>query len=308
MATIREYFDSDFGYTAKIHCRILVGKSTVEARVLYDFAGYKAFLACYMPGESLTLTDYTNLLKAIHYGASLTFDGKVTLPSIQQFPGALKIHNLPNTIEVLARFHGDPNWVSTSEIATSTSVLIYSESDLGDNELLRLKDEGRALGHHVQLRSPLHAEERTLSEVPLAFISYDSRDRDFAHAIAVQLRRMMCPVWYDEFSLMVGDNLRDKIEKGLKECRKCVLILSPNFFSNGGWTRKEFDSIFTREILEQQNLVLPVWHGVTKVTVYDYSPSLLNVKGVEWTLGEDEVCRRLSLAITDRKPRNWSTL
>lgn len=139
-------------------------------------------------------------------------------------------------------------------------------------------------------------------------ISYDSRDRAVAHAIAVQLRRMMCPVWYDEFSLMVGDNLRTKIEKGLKECRKCVLILSPEFFSNAGWTRKEFDSIFTREIIEEQNLVFPVWHGVTKHTVYDYSPSLLNVKGVDWTLGEEEVSRRLLLAITDRKPRNWSTL
>jgi TIR domain len=59
----------------------------------------------------------------------------------------------------------------------------------------------------------------------------------------------MCPVWYDEFALKIGDNLRDSIERGLKECRKCVLVLSPNFLTNGGWTKKEFDSIFTREIL-----------------------------------------------------------
>ena len=50
---------------------------------------------------------------------------------------------------------------------------------------------------------------------------------------------------------------------------------------NRGWTKKEFDSIFTREILEQRNLVLPVWYQVTKDLVYDYSPSLLNVIGLD---------------------------
>jgi hypothetical protein len=108
----------------------------------------------------------------------------------------------------------------------------------------------------------------------------------------------MCPVWYDEFSLKVGDNLRNSIEKGLRECRRCVLVLSPNFFSNKGWTKKEFDSVFTREILEEKQLVLPVWCGVAKQEVFDYSPSLLNVKGLNWKeLGEDEACRRLFLAI-----------
>jgi hypothetical protein len=50
-------------------------------------------------------------------------------------------------------------------------------------------------------------------------------------------------------------------------------------------TRGEFNSIFTREIVEEKNLVLPVWYKVTKELVYNYSPSLLNVKGVDWELG-----------------------
>jgi len=92
--------------------------------------------------------------------------------------------------------------------------------------------------------------------------------------------------------------LRESIEKGLKECNKCILILSPNFISNKGWTKKEFDSIFTREILEEQKLVLPVWYGVKKHDVYDYSPSLLNIKGANWNdMGEKEVCRQLYNAI-----------
>jgi len=36
----------------------------------------------------------------------------------------------------------------------------------------------------------------------------------------------------------------------------------------------EFNSIFTREILERRNVILPIWHGVSQKDVYDYSPSL----------------------------------
>lgn len=142
---------------------------------------------------------------------------------------------------------------------------------------LKLELEGLELGHNVQFRSPRHAMLRSRSERPVAFISHDSRDDDIARRIAIGMGKRRCSVWYDEFTLRAGDNLRDTIEKGLKECHKCIIVLSENFFSNGGWTKKEFDSIFTREILEETNLILPVWLRVGKTEVYDYSPSLLNV-------------------------------
>jgi hypothetical protein len=183
----------------------------------------------------------------------------------------------------------------------SKRVFIYSESDLSEGEILRLQAEGLTLGHDVEFRSHRHVMERSRSERPVAFVSHDSRDGDIARRIAIGLQKMRCSVWYDEFSLRVGDNLRDSIEKGLKECHKCIVVLSTNFFSNGGWTKKEFDSIFTREILEQTNLVLPVWFGVNRNEVYDYSPSLLNIKGLDWArLGEDEVVRQLCLSISAR--------
>jgi hypothetical protein len=114
----------------------------------------------------------------------------------------------------------------------------------------------------------------------------------------------MCPVWYDEFSLKVGDRLRENIERGLKECKKCIIVLSPNFCNNRGWSKREFDSISIRETLTNQNLILPVWHGVSKEEIFDYCPSLLDVKAVEWNKVEaDDVCRQLGQAIqvTDRQ-------
>jgi hypothetical protein len=138
-------------------------------------------------------------------------------------------------------------------------------------------------------------------EKPLAFISHDSLDKDsVARPLTITLQKMLCPVWYDEFALRVGDPLRESIEKGLKECKKCVLVLSPHFLSNNGWTKREFNSIFTREILEDARLVLPIWCGVTKEQVYEYSPSLLNVKAIIWDESKlEDICRQLNRVITE---------
>ena len=103
----------------------------------------------------------------------------------------------------------------------------------------------------------------------------------------------MCPVWYDEFSLKIGDSLRESIEKGLKECSKCILILTPNFLSNGGWAKREYDSIFTRELVERQNVILPVWHSISVDDVYKYSPVLADRLAVHWSMGVEEVSRKL---------------
>ena len=133
------------------------------------------------------------------------------------------------------------------------------------------------------------AESRSIHERPLAFISHDSRDRaDIAHPLALMLEERNCPVWYAEFSLRVGDSLRESIERGLKETRKCILILTPNFLKNEGWTKREFNSVFTRELLEKSNVILPVWHEVTQQQVYDYSPSLADKYALYWSAEDKE--------------------
>ncbi len=153
-------------------------------------------------------------------------------------------------------------------------------------------------GYYLSIRDREYARKRSASEKPLAFISHDSRDKDgLVRQLAHEMVRLMCPVWYDEYSLKVGDSLRASIEKGLKEARKCIIILSPNFLSNEGWSKAEFDSIFTREILERTNVILPVWHNVGAKEIYNYSPRLADKVGLPSSLGVEELARRLSGAV-----------
>ncbi len=145
----------------------------------------------------------------------------------------------------------------------------------------------------------MFAEKRSQLERPFAFISHDSRDKDeIARPIAIHLKKLMYPVWYDEFSLNVGDSLKESTEKGIKQCGKCIVVLTPNFFSNKGWTKMEFDSIFTKQILQRTNLILPIWHKVSVTEVFDYSPSLADKVGLQSSLGVEEISRQLYHAIT----------
>lgn len=300
MATIREYYEKDFGFSTKMHIRLPFRDDSIEGIIHYDFNGFSAFLSCFVPGTEKNVTYFIDFLSSISFGTTqVTFDSKITLPSAKEFPGQMRIENKTD-IEVQEKFFGDLNWVSTKNINASRRIFVYTESNLNQQDLSLLKEKAQELGHDLQFREETFRMERSKHERPLAFISHDSNDKEeIAKKIAVKLQKMLCPVWYDEFSLNVGDNLRESIEKGLKECKKCILILSPSFISNKGWTKTEFDSIFTRQIMEEQNLVLPVWFNIEKENVYNYSPSLLNIKGLNWNkLGEEEVCNQLYRVIT----------
>lgn len=299
MATLHQYFETDFSNTVRIYVAIEVDGEPIESVLLVDFAGQMAYLSCYVEGTDRPLEYFLKLSEGLKYGKTqLTLDGRIYLPAAKLFPGQLHVVNSPN-FELRAQFHGDPTWISYTELQATRRVFIYSETNLTEEQVLSFKERGESDGHAIQFRSVGYVNARTQSEKPKAFICHDSHDKDeVARKIAMNLERMLCPVWYDEYSLNIGDNLRDKIEQGIKTCQKCILVLSPNFFSNNGWTKKEFDSIFSREVLEGRQLVLPVWFNVTREQVYEYSPSLVNVKGANWNSdGEEEVCRKLYRAL-----------
>jgi len=302
MAALRQYFDTDFNSSIRLHVSFQYDNDVIECALLYEVSAATAFLICYIPNEDAPFEYFLGLLKAIEFGRTqLTFDHQVKLPSGKEFPGELRFQNLPKKLIVEYRLFGDPAWKNVKDIKTTNRIFIYSETNLSDKQIAGLQIEAIKLGHDLQFRDKQYVEGRIRFEKPIAFISHDSRDKNqIAQPIAITLQKMMCPVWYDDFSLVVGDGLRESIEKGLKECKKCILVLSPYFLTNNGWTKKEFNSIFTREILEDTRLVLPIWHGVTKNQVYEYCPSLLDVKAIHWDESKvDDICRQLYRVITD---------
>ena len=63
------------------------------------------------------------------------------------------------------------------------------------------------------------------------FISHAYEDKDdFVRELAFEQQKMEYSVWYDEFSLTVGESLTKSINKGIKNSLCGIVVLSPHFF------------------------------------------------------------------------------
>ena len=66
------------------------------------------------------------------------------------------------------------------------------------------------------------------------FICHASEDKDgFVRSLADTLRTNHVDVWYDEFTLKVGDSLREAIDRGLTSSRFGIVVLSPTSRNDG---------------------------------------------------------------------------
>lgn len=128
------------------------------------------------------------------------------------------------------------------------------------------------------------------------FISHASEDKEvFVRPLAAALGESGLSVWYDETTLRVGSSLRRAIDEGLAKSRYGVVVLSHAFFSKD-WPQQELDGLFSREI-EAVNVILPVWHNITRDEVVRYSPLLAGRFAANSNSGLGIVVRQLREAM-----------
>jgi hypothetical protein len=112
------------------------------------------------------------------------------------------------------------------------------------------------------------------------FICHASEDKEsFVRPLADALKGENVEVWYDEFSLKLGDSIRRSLDKGLKQSRFGLVVLSKAFFEKK-WPQYELDGLAEREMCGRDKIILPVWHGIRHDEILAYSPSLAGRKAV----------------------------
>lgn len=129
------------------------------------------------------------------------------------------------------------------------------------------------------------------------FISHASEDKDdFVRPLAETLENLGVRVWYDEFTLKVGDSLRKSIDHGLAKSRFGTVILSSSFCSKN-WTQYELDSMVARE-MDGHKMILPIWHKVTKTDVINFSPALADKVALNTSISSiEEIAGQLAEVI-----------
>lgn len=96
------------------------------------------------------------------------------------------------------------------------------------------------------------------NDTPGVFVSHASEDSDrFARRFAERLRAGGCRVWFDEWEILPGDSLVDKVfDEGLKNADTMVIVLSVNSVDKP-WVREELNAGFLKR-LEGRCRLIPV--------------------------------------------------
>ncbi|HEX6288180.1 MAG TPA: TIR domain-containing protein [Herpetosiphonaceae bacterium] len=169
----------------------------------------------------------------------------------------------------------------------------------GDEKMRRMQAEqlhqasssttSRYSGDNVQ-----DQEENPFYDV---FISHASEDKDdLVRPLAEKLQEVGFSVWYDEFQLKVGENLRRSIDRGLANSRFGIVVLSPAFFEKN-WPQYELDGLIARE-MSGSKVILPLWHKVSKNEVMSRSPSLVDKIALNTSMYTiEEIVEKLAEAV-----------
>lgn len=124
------------------------------------------------------------------------------------------------------------------------------------------------------------------------FISHASEDKDaVARPLAAALENAGLTVWYDEYSLKLGDRLRRTIEQGLRDSRYGIIILSHSFFAKE-WPQSELDGLVALETDGRQRII-PIWHNITHQDVLHYSPILGDRLAISTGKGLDLIAKEV---------------
>jgi hypothetical protein len=133
------------------------------------------------------------------------------------------------------------------------------------------------------------------------FISHASEDKDaIVRALAQALDQDHgLRVWYDEFELRIGDSLRRKIDAGIARSRFGVVVLSHSFFAKN-WSQYELDGLVVREMSDGKQVILPLWHNISKNEIIAKSPSLADKVALQTaTATIDEIAEQIAAVVSD---------
>jgi uncharacterized protein YjbI with pentapeptide repeats len=89
------------------------------------------------------------------------------------------------------------------------------------------------------------------------FISYSSKDDEFAHRIHADLQNSGVRCWFAPHDLPIGDKILDAIDAAIRLREKVVLILSEHSI-NSDWVEDEVTASFEEERTRGQSVLFPV--------------------------------------------------
>jgi hypothetical protein len=94
------------------------------------------------------------------------------------------------------------------------------------------------------------------------FISYNHEDRAHAERLVSQLVLNGVEVWWDEWSVLVGDSIYTRVCEGISASRYLAVLLTANSLQSR-WVQEELDLAKVRELESRSVIILPLRFDAT---------------------------------------------
>jgi uncharacterized protein YjbI with pentapeptide repeats len=89
------------------------------------------------------------------------------------------------------------------------------------------------------------------------FISYSSKDQEFAERLHADLRGKNVRCWFAPEDLKIGDRLRPSFDEAIRVHDKLMVLLSEHSVSSP-WVEKEVETAFEKERQEKRTVLFPI--------------------------------------------------
>lgn len=82
---------------------------------------------------------------------------------------------------------------------------------------------------------------------PVAFLCHASENKPLARRIASSLYQNGIPTFFDEWEILAGDSIRQRIDQGLSSCTHFIVLLTPESIVKS-WVNAEMDAAFVMKV------------------------------------------------------------
>jgi TIR domain len=128
------------------------------------------------------------------------------------------------------------------------------------------------------------------------FVSHASEDKaQIVRPLVQALAALGLRVWYDEDMIKGGDSIREAIDRGLRDTRNAVVVLSPEFLKKR-WTQWELNALvqrFNNTQTRHRGKLIPIWHNVSKDEISRFSPPLADIAAFPSIDGIDVIALKI---------------
>lgn len=117
------------------------------------------------------------------------------------------------------------------------------------------------------------------------FLSYSHQDQKYADLLSKHLSDAGHDVWQDKLNLKAGDNLIEKVNRGIKEAQTLIVIVSENSLRSK-WVMHEVSALVLGDLSSEKRRIIPIIVDSSPVPSYLSKYLYIDLtKGIEQGIG-----------------------